>query len=289
MAGFNPITEVMLEFLEAEGAEVSIEPISTWVLYLLFQKSERAAHRRRMNARAAIWRPSRANFLKWVSSSAQPLAFALASRMYLSHFRRLARSLGVHGLHPAPQATLADFARPYFNTMLRGGEGHLEVGKSLYFTHQKSCHLVLALKPFGCLPSVQSDGVQACLVERFRDLNFLSVETSGEGEIHAYSRVQMALSEAKATAAAEFEYAVARASHSLDEIKSYVAEHPELRHPLRPFPRHSGIACTAANFLLHVDKLMSGSLSRQVSRIGAPAQAGSSSYAAKPVPQESEL
>jgi predicted nucleotide-binding protein (sugar kinase/HSP70/actin superfamily) len=28
----------MLEFLEKEGAEVSIEPISTWLLYLLHQR-----------------------------------------------------------------------------------------------------------------------------------------------------------------------------------------------------------------------------------------------------------
>ncbi len=45
----------MLEFLEREGAEVSIEPISTWVLYLLQQKKERAAYRQRVNAHTARW------------------------------------------------------------------------------------------------------------------------------------------------------------------------------------------------------------------------------------------
>ena len=255
----------MLDFLEREGAEVSIEPISTWVLYLLHQKAERAAYRQRMNAHAAKWRAPKAALLNWLSSSGQQLGFTIGSKIYIHHFRRLARLLGVPELRPAPQDDLADLARPYYNTMLRGGEGHLEVGKTLYFTHRKSCHLVLALKPFGCLPSVQSDGVQASLVERFPELNFLPIETSGDGEIHAYSRVQMALSEAKSRAASEFERTVENAHHPLDEIRSFVAETPELRHPLHPIPRHPGIASTAANFLLYVDRLMSGIFSDHVS------------------------
>jgi hypothetical protein len=103
---------------------------------------------------------------------------------------------------------LSELAAPYYSTFLRGGEGHLEVAKTLYYTRHKICHMVLALKPFGCLPSVQSDAVQASLVERFPEVSFLPIETSADGEIHAYSRVQMALSEARAKAAREFELAL---------------------------------------------------------------------------------
>ena len=188
----------MLDFLEREGAEVSIEPISTWVFYLLQQKSESAARRQRLHAHNARWTaPGKALFAT-MSCVGQRVGLNLGSKIYLHHFSRLAALLGVPDLRPAPQATLAKLARPHYNTSLRGGEGHLEVGKTLYFTRQKSCHLVLALKPFGCLPSVQSDGVQASLVERFPEVNFLPIETSADGEIHAYSRVQMALSEARA-------------------------------------------------------------------------------------------
>jgi hypothetical protein len=250
----------MIEFLEREGAEVSIEPISTWVLYLLQQKRERAAYRQRLNAHTARWIAPKKALLARMSCFGQRLGLALGSKIYIHHFHRLAGLLGVPDLHPAPQAALAEVAHPYYNTFLRGGEGHLEVGKTLYFTQQKSCHLILALKPFGCLPSVQSDGVQASLVERFPDLNFLPIETSGDGEIHAYSRVQMALSEAKARAAAEFERVLQSVRHPLDEIRSFVAEHAELRHPLHPIPRHSGVTSTAANFLLYADRMMSWSL-----------------------------
>jgi predicted nucleotide-binding protein (sugar kinase/HSP70/actin superfamily) len=258
----------MLDFLESEGAEVSIEPISNWVLYLLHQKIERTAHRRKIHAHNATWIEPKRALLGHISCFGQQLGLTLGSKMYVHHFHRLAGMLGVSDVRPAPQAELAELARPHYNTSLRGGEGHLEVGKTLYYTRRKSCHLVLALKPFGCLPSVQSDAVQASLVERLRDVHFLPIETSGDGEIHAFSRVQMALSEAKTRATAEFERVLQTARHSLDEIRSFVAAHPELRHPLHSIPRHAGVTSTAANFLLYVDRIMSWSLPDRVSSYG---------------------
>ena len=263
----------MLDFLESEGAEVSIEPISNWVLYLLNQKKEWAASRRKMYAHTARWAQPRKALLARMSSLGQRLGFALGSKMYLYHFHRLAASLGVPDMRPAPQAELAELARPHYNTFLRGGEGHLEVAKTLYYTRHRSCHLVLALKPFGCLPSVQSDGVQAALVERFPEVTFLPIETSGDGEIHAYSRVQMALSHAKSRAAAEFERVLQSVRHPLEEIRSFVAEHPELRHPLHPIPRHSGVTSTAANFLLYTDRIMTWSLPDHAISLGKHASA----------------
>jgi predicted nucleotide-binding protein (sugar kinase/HSP70/actin superfamily) len=258
----------MLEFLESEGAEVSIEPISTWVLYLLQQRKEKVLLRGKINNRSAGWTNPGKALLSRMSCVGQRIGFTLGSKMYLNHFRRLASLLDVPYLRPAPQAKLAELARPHYNTFLRGGEGHLEVAKTLYYTRSKSCHLVLALKPFGCLPSVQSDAVQASLVERYPEVSFLPIETSGDGEIHAYSRAQMALSEAKSKAAVEFERVVKSLRHPLDEIRSFVAEHPELRRPLHPIPRHSGITSTAANFLLYADRIMSWSVADRVTSYG---------------------
>jgi hypothetical protein len=118
--------------------------------------------------------------------------------------------------------------------------------------------MVLALKPFGCMPSSQSDGVQSAVVNRFPEMIFLSIETSGEGEINAHSRMQMALGEAKIKAKAEFEQALASTGKNLDEIKAYAAEHRQLRSPLYPVPRRRGIAGVAANFVLHVSHLIDG-------------------------------
>ncbi len=260
----------MLEFLENEGAEVSVEPISAWLLYLLHQRKAASIRSFQMAAHVAPWR-SPANalsartaaLLKWA-------AFSAGERIYRRHFQRLAGMLGGQNQLPVSQKALSELAAPWYDTSLRGGEGHLEVAKTLYYTRNHRCHLVLALKPFGCLPSTQSDAVQACLVERFAEANFLPIETSAEGEIHAYSRVQMALSEARVQAAAEFERAVESAHHSLDEIRSFVAGQPALRHPLCSIPRHDGVASTAANFLLYADRLMTAEGGGSHARTGFP-------------------
>ncbi|PYT12222.1 MAG: hypothetical protein DMG59_24075 [Acidobacteria bacterium] len=116
--------------------------------------------------------------------------------------------------------------------------------------------MVLALKPFGCMPSAQSDGVQSAVINRFRDMIFLPIETSGEGEVNAHSRVQMALGEAKAKARAEFENVLKSTGKRLDDIRDYVAGHPELRRPFYHVPHRPGIAGTAAQFVAHVSDLM---------------------------------
>ncbi|MGH7339463.1 MAG: activator of (R)-2-hydroxyglutaryl-CoA dehydratase, partial [Candidatus Rokuibacteriota bacterium] len=117
---------------------------------------------------------------------------------------------------------------------------------------KKYAHMVLSLKPFGCMPSTQSDGAQAAVVSHFKDMIFLPVETSGEGDVNAHSRVQMALGEAKAKSRDEFARALAQAGYSLEQIRAYVARHRALRRPLQPQPRHPGVVGRAANFVLDV-------------------------------------
>jgi len=87
---------------------------------------------------------------------------------------------------------------------------------------------------------------------------FLPIETSGEGEVNAHSRVQMALGEAKAKAKAEFEACLKTTGKRLDDIKGYVADHPELRRPFYHVPHRPGVAGTAAQFIMHVSDRMDG-------------------------------
>ena len=148
---------------------------------------------------------------------------------------------------------LALICASLLHSLARGGEGHLEVGKNVYYTAHGLCHMVLALKPFGCMPSSQSDGVQSAVVNRFRDMIFLPIETSGEGEINAHSRVQMALGEAKVKAKAEFEQCLKSTGKTMNEIRAYIDEHPELKRPFYHVPHREGVAGTAAQFILHVN------------------------------------
>ena len=149
---------------------------------------------------------------------------------------------------------LAELANPFYNQFARGGEGHLEVGKNVYYTVHKLCHMVLALKPFGCMPSSQSDGVQSAVINKFKDMIFLPIETSGEGEVNAHSRVQMALGEAKVKAKTEFEQCLKSTGKTMAQIREYIDEHPELKRPFYHVPHREGVAGTAAQFILHVSE-----------------------------------
>ncbi|OFV83701.1 MAG: hypothetical protein A3B65_05305 [Acidobacteria bacterium RIFCSPHIGHO2_02_FULL_67_57] len=85
---------------------------------------------------------------------------------------------------------------------------------------------------------------------------FLPIETSGEGEVNAHSRVQMALGEAKVKAKREFAEAVASSGYTLDEIKAFVEKHACLQRPMYRIPKRKGVIGTGANFILHVADLM---------------------------------
>jgi hypothetical protein len=98
--------------------------------------------------------------------------------------------------------------------------------------------------------------VQSRVVNKFKDMIFLPIETSGEGEVNAHSRVQMALAEAKAKARAEFDSVLAQTGKTLDDLRAYVEAHPELKHALYKVPHREGVAGTAAQFAAHVSDLM---------------------------------
>jgi hypothetical protein len=94
--------------------------------------------------------------------------------------------------------------------------------------------------------------VQSAVVNKFKDMIFLPIETSGEGEVNAHSRVQMALGEAKVKAKAEFETVLKSTGKTMDQIREYVAEHAELKRPFYHVPHKEGVTGTAAQFVLHV-------------------------------------
>ncbi|HYT69117.1 MAG TPA: hypothetical protein VEL51_22025 [Vicinamibacterales bacterium] len=246
----------MFRFLEREGAEIRVDPIGAWVMYLLHQAKARAAVERRVGRPERIL--SLAALANELTFARKHLLFSIGERMWTREYHRVVRALGDVAERLVPQAELARLAHPFYHSMTRGGEGHLEIGKTIYYTTHRRCHMVLSLKPFGCLPSTQSDGAQSAVVARVKDLIFLPIETSGEGELNAHSRVQMALGEAKAAARREFEDALSRTGRTLDEIRTEVAARPALRRPSYRVPRHEGIAGTAANFVLHVGRLMGG-------------------------------
>ena len=251
----------MFAFLEREGAQVLVEPIATWVAYLLYQGKAHAIEKWPVNRphRNPEWYAVKKHMANYLGLHKKLWALGAGAHLWNYFYHRTIRNLGGITHHLVPQAELANMAHPFYNQFVRGGEGHLEVGKNVYYTVNHLCHMVLALKPFGCMPSSQSDGVQSAVVNKFKDMIFLPIETSGEGEGNAHSRVQMALGEAKIRAKAEFEQALGSTGKTLEEIKEYIEEHPEMKRPFYLVPHQLGVAGTAAQFVLHVSDRMNKS------------------------------
>jgi predicted nucleotide-binding protein (sugar kinase/HSP70/actin superfamily) len=251
----------MFNFLEREGAQVVVEPIATWVAYLLYQakahaKAKWPAHRPHRNPR---WYEVNKHLANDWGLRKKLMGLGAGEVMWNYLYHRTIKHLGGITHHLVPQTELAELAHPFYNQFARGGEGHLEVGKNVYYTIHHLCHMVLALKPFGCMPSSQSDGVQSAVINKFKDMIFLPIETSGEGEVNAHSRVQMALGEAKVKAKTEFDHCLKSTGKRLEEIREFIAEHSELRHPFYKVPHQEGVAGTAAQFILHVNRRMDAS------------------------------
>jgi predicted nucleotide-binding protein (sugar kinase/HSP70/actin superfamily) len=244
----------MFEFLEREGAQVLVEPIATWVAYLMYQARAHAVAKWPVNRPHAHpqWYQVQKHFANYIGLRKKLWGIGAGQHMWNFFYHRTIKHLGGITHQQVPQTELAELAHPFYNQFARGGEGHLEVGKNVYYTVHKLCHMVLALKPFGCMPSSQSDGVQSAVINKFKDMIFLPIETSGEGEVNAHSRVQMALGEAKVKAKAEFEQCLKASGKSLQEIHAYIADHPQLKRPFYHVPHRKGIAGTAAQFVLHV-------------------------------------
>lgn len=91
---------------------------------------------------------------------------------------------------------MAALAEDLYHPEIFGGEGNLEIAEALHYAD--TVDGFISSKPFGCMPSSGvSDGVQAKVLSQHPNLNFLSIETSGDNEVNILSRVSMLLFKAK--------------------------------------------------------------------------------------------
>jgi len=248
----------MFPFLEKEGAQVVVEPIGTWIMYMMHQVVQKYKDQKGLDDGATL--PSWSQFGKRFSIETgyrkKVAKLKVAERIFEREWNRLRGALGnlPHAL--VNQYELQREGHPYYNSRAGGGEGHLEVAKNIYYSNKDLAHMVLSVKPFGCMPSTQSDGAQAAVVSQYKDMIYLPVETSGEGAVNAHSRVQMALGEAKFKAKAEFADAVTSTGYSLADIQDYIQAQPELKRPFYKVPHYKGIVGVAPCFVKHVGDRM---------------------------------
>jgi hypothetical protein len=104
--------------------------------------------------------------------------------------------------------------------------------------------MTLSVKPFGCMPSAGvSDGVQSAISEKFPGTIFCPVETSGDGRVNFYSRVQMYLFKAKKAAVAEYDRACREAGVTREEVKAFLDASPRFASALHKAPHNYSGNC----------------------------------------------
>jgi predicted nucleotide-binding protein (sugar kinase/HSP70/actin superfamily) len=267
----------MFRFLQTEGAEIITEPIATWLTYMLWQEKTKARDRRLIDEteQDLKWWQVGKRFQLDSKFWKKRAAMEVADRIYRREYDRMRDALGGTTHEIVDMFEMEKLAHQFYHSRSEGGEGHLEVAKNIYYTVQGIAHMVLSLKPFGCMPSTQSDGAQSAVINHFKDMIYLPIETSGEGEINAHSRVQMALGEAKAKCKREFAAITDALPYSIEEIRAYAKLHPEVNSGLYHIPHYDGIVGTAARLAKHLsermaaDGIVRGTLARPESELAA--------------------
>jgi predicted nucleotide-binding protein (sugar kinase/HSP70/actin superfamily) len=233
-------------FLEAEGAEVDIQPLTNWLLYNIWE------HTFDTKQRLTLRSEDEGNFgLKGTSPRKKLALLALASVALRASFKLYAKAIGLGGYHLPDMDEIATISHQYYDNHLRGGEGHMEVGKLIQSVEQRKAHMMISVKPFGCMPSSGvSDGVQSLVTARHADAIFCAIETTGDGAVNVQSRVLMYLFKAKQKAQQEYDALRQASGRTQQELEAHARKRGYDQSLY--YPRHK-VAGTASNVLFAVD------------------------------------
>jgi predicted nucleotide-binding protein (sugar kinase/HSP70/actin superfamily) len=250
-------------FLESEGAEVDIQPVTAWLLYNIWEHTWDTKNRMTLRS------DDGGRFGLKDSNPRKKLALlALAEKVLRSSFAVYANAIGLGRYHLSDMDEIATISHQYYDNHLRGGEGHMEVGKLIQSVEQRKAHMVISVKPFGCMPSSGvSDGVQSLVTARHADAIFCAIETTGDGAVNVQSRVLMYLFKARQAAQQEYDALRQASGRSPQELERLARRHRYTR-PLF-YPQHK-VAGTASNVLLAIDPHLEHAVAR---RTAAPAPA----------------
>lgn len=230
-------------FLEAEGAEVDIQLVTAWLLYMIWQgkyDTNKRAELRGTDQKQHAEGGSKFG-LEGVDVRKRMVSLWAGEKVLRTLFSTISNALGLKDFHLADMDEVAEVSHAFYDNNLRGGEGHMEVGKLIQNVAYSKVNMTLSVKPFGCMPSSSvSDGIQTFITELYPQAIFLPIETNGDGAVNVYSRVQMQLFKAKQAAAREVDKALADVGMTMDEVRAYLAKHPEMTHAFHKSPHKSG-------------------------------------------------
>jgi predicted nucleotide-binding protein (sugar kinase/HSP70/actin superfamily) len=228
-------------WLEAEGAEVYPAPIVVWLDY---------------------W------FRFYVQQIEDYVGIDRYARLRIAKIRGLQKIFGwtynrIRGAlgdipHELPdQYELRSLAAPYFHHQLSGGEGDMLVGKALWSHLHKKAHMICELSPYACMPNTMSVGAMAGVIAKHPDLLYAPLEIKGDAEVHALSRCQMILTEAKKRARSEFEGALSKTGLTLDAARTRLDRNPTMKKATYRVPNRDAVG-TAANLVAELTQRSPG-------------------------------
>jgi predicted nucleotide-binding protein (sugar kinase/HSP70/actin superfamily) len=230
-------------FLEQEGADVDVQPVTAWLLYLIWEG--RWDTKKRMDLRGA---DGGRRGLEGVDVRKRFALLWAADKAVRVIFQSVANLMGLHHFPLPDMEEVAEVAHKHYDNMLRGGEGHMEVGKLIVNVLHSKVNMTISVKPFGCMPSSSvSDGVQSLITELFPQAIFLPIETSGDGAVNVYSRIQMQLFRARKLAQSELSEALEKTGMSAEQFQARVQKSRKLNNALHQSPHRAG--CTAADLV----------------------------------------
>ncbi|VUD61599.1 hypothetical protein TDB9533_02847 [Thalassocella blandensis] len=241
----------MQAFLEKEGAEVDIQLAIAWPLYLLWGAKYDTRERMRLKNVDAGGKSGSKFALENVNARKRMAMLYLGEKVIRTLFFLYSRLLGLKDYHLPDMDKIAEISHKYYDNNLRGGEGHMEVGKLIQNVMHQKATMTLSIKPFGCMPSsAVSDGVQSLITELHPNAIFLPIETSGDGAVNVYSRVQMQLFKAKQSAQKEVEDVLKKAGCTYEDFRIKVQTAKKFASGLYK-SRHKG-ACTTTDLAYEV-------------------------------------
>ncbi len=240
-------------FLEAEGAEPDIQIVTSWLLYMIWQgkyDTEQRAGLRGVDKSKNEHGGSKFS-LKGVDVRKRTASLWAGEKVLRGMFQTIAKAMGLNDYHLPDMDQIAEVSHAFYDNNLRGGEGHMEIGKLIQNVAYSKVNMTLSVKPFGCMPSSSvSDGIQSFITELYPQGIFLPIETNGDGAVNVYSRVQMQLFKAKQQAQKEVDKALADVGMTIEEVRGYLHKHPAMMSPFHRSPHKAG--CTAADLVYEV-------------------------------------
>jgi len=228
------------KFLESEGAEVDIQPVVNWLLFMVWENGYDT--KQRMHLRKADHNAKKA--LGDSNPTKKLWLLGVADRAIRSIFQTYAHAIGLYGYHLPDMDEIAEIAKPFYDNNVRGGEAHMEVGKLVHFVEDKVNHMTVSVKPFGCMPSSGvSDGIQSIITAKWPEAIFLPIETTGDGAVNVYSRVQMMLFKARNKAKDEFDQALEQSVMDEESFKIKLEKSRYGKYPFwQPAHKQAGVA-----------------------------------------------